>query len=324
MRIAVTMVIAATAAITGAASGAITIPMRRGLGNARRRLGATRAERESDGLFFARLEVGTPPQLFDVLVDTGSSTIAVPCARCRTCGDHASFDASASSTARVLDESYSQCYAEGSCNAGSVVRDVACLGASCETRKFGCCDVYAPAFRDQRADGIVGVSGGPDAIHDGVVALCFGAQSGWISLGEVPPETLLEPLQWTDRDVASIDVGELALPIRLKAFVDSGSSVSLVPRRVRAELRAMFADFDLVDGDPDSVACSRSTLPIVGLNLAGARLTIDPIPYRDVWCVGLFADDVAEVIIGASSMIGRVVVFDRSTTKVGFARAVCD
>eukprot|EP01047_Picozoa_sp_COSAG01_P001652 COSAG01_NODE_38_length_33931_cov_75.163632_29_plen_238_part_00 len=62
----------------------------------RRRLGATprsmtgalAGNPEPLGYFYVLLRVGTPGQLFTVIIDTGSSLLAIPCGDCRNCGKH--------------------------------------------------------------------------------------------------------------------------------------------------------------------------------------------------------------------------------------------
>jgi len=125
----------------------------------------SQTRKEADGVYFTALRVGSPPQDFTVIVDTGSSTIAIPCADCAKCGaQHHLFDARKSSTVVITKDRYSQCYSEGSCNSGQIMLDVMCLGERCPANetvphKFGCCTAYAGAFQAQDADGIIGLSG---------------------------------------------------------------------------------------------------------------------------------------------------------------------
>ena len=50
--------------------------------------------------FYTDVHVGTPPQRFSVITDTGSTLLAFPCKNCRNCGAHMNpkFDVSHSST----------------------------------------------------------------------------------------------------------------------------------------------------------------------------------------------------------------------------------
>ena len=85
------------------------------------------------GYFSANVCLGTPAQRFDVIIDTGSSLTAVPCADCSHCGRHqhptyvsARYDSQASSTFSAAgSRPYSVSYTEGSSIRGRIVRDVA-------------------------------------------------------------------------------------------------------------------------------------------------------------------------------------------------------
>jgi hypothetical protein len=62
---------------------------RRRLGAAPRSMtGALAGNPEPLGYFYVLLRVGTPGQLFTVIIDTGSSLLAIPCGDCRNCGKH--------------------------------------------------------------------------------------------------------------------------------------------------------------------------------------------------------------------------------------------
>ena len=88
------------------------------------------------GTHYAHLWVGTPPQRFSVIADTGSLRKAFPCDPCRACGDYldyhesGSFDPAASSTAQYTGERWSQMYSEGDGWEAVVVEDEVFVGGS--------------------------------------------------------------------------------------------------------------------------------------------------------------------------------------------------
>lgn len=136
----------------------------------------------SHGYFSAEVTVGTPPQRFSLIVDTGSSITAVPCSECGTrCGEHANprFRPSSSHTfAPVGCEqreygctschdracAYHVAYQEGSSYSGYLATDVVRLGAggpgACAALRFafGCATAESGHFRSQQADGIMGLA----------------------------------------------------------------------------------------------------------------------------------------------------------------------
>ena len=157
--------------------------------------------REPDGVYYTWVRIGTSEadgggKAFSLIADTGSSTIAVPCKGC-SCGSHNHFDPAASSTSQDTGRHYSQCYGEGSCNSGKIIRDVMCFGKHCpviETvmMNFGCCSNFAPSFKEQEADGIIGLGHSSTLVsalqNNGdllahVFALCLGDNEGRLTVG---------------------------------------------------------------------------------------------------------------------------------------------
>lgn len=74
--------------------------------------------------YFAEVQVGTPPQKFTVVPDTGSSNLWMYSKKCNDipCWYHAVYDASASSTYKADGQDYKITYGSGSIS-GFVSRD---------------------------------------------------------------------------------------------------------------------------------------------------------------------------------------------------------
>ncbi|NXN08451.1 PEPC protein, partial [Indicator maculatus] len=66
--------------------------------------------------YFGEISIGTPPQNFLVLFDTGSSNLWVPSTYCQTaaCFNHAKFNPSSSSSFSSSGQSYTLSYGSGS------------------------------------------------------------------------------------------------------------------------------------------------------------------------------------------------------------------
>ena len=237
--------------------------------------------REGDGVYYADINIGTPPQTFSVIVDTGSATIAVPCRGCDCGKQHHYFDISDSSSATVTTKSYRQCYSEGSCNEGQIVKDKICLGEACSAEEtidhsFGCCNKFASAFKAQEADGIIGLSGSEGTLvadlreHHKLerdqFSLCLGVAGGGVSIGGFMPERHLEPIQYLPllqgsfytiglanvlvdgKKVLDHDIhngpGKTTDKLRdVFPIVDSGTTFTYIPRRLHDELRKSFDSF---------------------------------------------------------------------------------
>merc|ERR1712087_8585 len=92
-----------------------------------------------DAQYYGEILVGTPPQTFTVVFDTGSSNLWIPGKDCRSvaCVVHPRFDYENSSTSRDMNETFSTQYGSGSCK-GSIVRDtVTVAGLPIKHQRFG-------------------------------------------------------------------------------------------------------------------------------------------------------------------------------------------
>ncbi|QDZ24592.1 aspartic peptidase [Chloropicon primus] len=164
---------------------------------------------ESTGYYAMELPLGTPPQTFHVIVDTGSTIAYVPCSFCGDkCGLHASapFAPQASSTASFINCmsatcatfcgsrrcncrssfeflrdislpmmsvcSYARRYQEQSSSTGLLLTDVLRLGPGVGDHRFGfgCETEETGMIFNQRADGVIGFGNNPSSIINQLVA----------------------------------------------------------------------------------------------------------------------------------------------------------
>ncbi|XVE94989.1 hypothetical protein REPUB_Repub02eG0057900 [Reevesia pubescens] len=175
----------------------------------------------SNGYYTTRLYIGTPPQEFALIVDTGSTVTYVPCSSCEHCGKHLDprFQPDLSSTYQPVkcnpscncDDAQKQCtydrrYAEMSSSSGVLGEDVVSFGNESELVSqhavFGCENMETGDLYSQRADGIMGLGRGRLSIVDQLVdkgvigdsfSLCYGGMDvggGAMVLGKItsPPD----------------------------------------------------------------------------------------------------------------------------------------
>ncbi|XP_010549260.1 PREDICTED: aspartic proteinase-like protein 2 [Tarenaya hassleriana] len=172
----------------------------------------------ANGYYTTRLWIGTPPQKFALIVDTGSTVTYVPCSTCKQCGNHQDpkFQPELSSTYQALkcnpdcncdDEGklcvYERRYAEMSSSSGVLSEDVMSFGNESQLDPqravFGCENAETGDLFSQRADGIMGLGRGKLSIVDQLVdkgviedsfSLCYGGMEvggGAMVLGKVTP-----------------------------------------------------------------------------------------------------------------------------------------
>ncbi|XP_010481906.1 PREDICTED: aspartic proteinase-like protein 2 isoform X2 [Camelina sativa] len=172
----------------------------------------------SNGYYTTRLWIGTPPQEFALIVDTGSTVTYVPCSTCKQCGKHQDpkFQPELSSSYQALkcnpdcncdDEGklcvYERRYAEMSSSSGVLSEDLISFGnesqLSPQRAVFGCENVETGDLFSQRADGIMGLGRGKLSVVDQLVdkgviedtfSLCYGGMEvggGAMVLGKIYP-----------------------------------------------------------------------------------------------------------------------------------------
>ncbi|KAI3794115.1 hypothetical protein L1987_36742 [Smallanthus sonchifolius] len=155
-----------------------------------------------NGYYTTRLWIGSPPQKFALIVDTGSTVTYVPCSTCEHCGKHQDpkFDPDSSSTYEPVecntdctcDKAKKQCiyerqYAEVSSSSGVLGEDIISFGNQSELSPqratFGCENSETGDLYSQHADGIMGLGRGDSSLIDQLVdrgvisdsfSLCYG------------------------------------------------------------------------------------------------------------------------------------------------------
>eukprot|EP01018_Ginkgo_biloba_P014800 Gb_30455 [translate_table: standard] len=173
----------------------------------------------TNGYYTTRLWIGTPPQEFALIVDSGSTVTYVPCSTCTQCGIHQDprFQPDLSASYQPVkcgidcsscDSEKKQCryerqYAEMSSSSGVLGEDIVSFGSDSalgpQRAVFGCENSETGDLYHQHADGIMGLGRGRLSIMDqlvqrGVIAdsfsLCYGGMDiggGAMILGAIPP-----------------------------------------------------------------------------------------------------------------------------------------
>lgn len=112
--------------------------------------------------YFVDVEIGTPPQKFTVVPDTGSSNLWIYSSKCTNvvCWYHSKYDASQSSTYKANGEKFDITYGSGSIQ-GFVSEDVTTFGGATSNMKFGEIEaVSGPSFYASQMSGILGLAYG--------------------------------------------------------------------------------------------------------------------------------------------------------------------
>uniref|UniRef100_A0A914D6D3 Peptidase A1 domain-containing protein n=1 Tax=Acrobeloides nanus TaxID=290746 RepID=A0A914D6D3_9BILA len=137
----------------------------------------------SDMEYVARIYIGTPGQPFDVIPDTGSSTLWVPDFDCKICSMKNRFNSSQSSTYRSTNETWDMAYGDGSRANGIFGVDTVVIGDGSDNfvlprTTFG----QAVYENDRMVD---------DPTIDGILGLGFGDFNG-----ATPPLGYIDYSSW--------------------------------------------------------------------------------------------------------------------------------
>ncbi|XP_030949997.1 aspartic proteinase CDR1-like [Quercus lobata] len=212
----------------------------------------------ANGYYTTRLWIGTPPQEFALIVDTGSTVTYVPCSNCGHCGKHQDprFQPELSGTYQPMkcsvscncDSNDAQCtyerrYAEMSSSSGVLGDDVLSFGNESQLvpqrAVFGCEIKETGDLYTQRADGIMGLGRGRLSVMDQLVdkgvisdsfSLCYGGMDvggGAMILGGIssPPDMVFTHSDPYRSPYYNIDLKEILVAgkkLKLKPSVFDG------------------------------------------------------------------------------------------------------
>lgn len=114
----------------------------------------------SDASYLGIVEIGTPPQQFEVVLDTGSSDLWVTDTACDACQGGSLFDPEASSTFRPTSDYTNIRYGSGEI-AGPIASETVRLGNfTVEGQDFIAADSISPSLLDGDVSGILGLAWG--------------------------------------------------------------------------------------------------------------------------------------------------------------------
>ncbi|XP_041951969.1 pepsin A-like [Alosa sapidissima] len=122
--------------------------------------GAEQMTNDADLAYYGVISIGTPPQSFKVVFDTGSANLWVPSVYCSSpaCGNHQKFDPSKSTTFTSLGKGLSIQYGTGSMEGSLGTDNVEVGGLTVTKQEFGYSQYEASFMYYMKADGILGLA----------------------------------------------------------------------------------------------------------------------------------------------------------------------
>nr|KJB17990.1 hypothetical protein B456_003G027900 [Gossypium raimondii] len=294
-----------------------------------------------NGYYTTRLLIGTPPQRFALIVDTGSTVTYVPCATCEQCGRHQDpkFQPESSSTYQSVkcnsdcncDKSRVQCiyerqYAEMSSSRGVLGEDILSFGNQSELvpqrAVFGCENEETGDLYSQRADGIMGLGRGDLSVVDQLVEKFRDGNSPYYNI-----------------DLKEIHVAGKQLPLDPSIFdekhgtvLDSGTTYAYLPEAAFVAFKnAIIKELDSLKQirgpDPNYIdICFSSGSSNVNVSeLSKIFPTVElHSKVRGSYCLGIFQNEKdPTTLLGGIIVRNTLVTYDREHSKIGFWKTNC-
>ncbi|XP_029378590.1 gastricsin [Echeneis naucrates] len=266
----------------------------------------------ADNTYFGAITVGTPPQSFQVLFDTGSSNLWVDSIYCNTeaCNTHKKFNPQQSSTFRGTGQTFYLPYGAGSLNGVFGYDTVAVGGFVINNQEVGL-STNEPGenFVVAQFDGILGLAypsisvGGATPVMDNMISLNLldadmfafylsggGQQGSVLSFGGVDNSLFQGEISWTPVTSQSYwEIGVEGFRINsqetgwcsqgCRAIVDTGTSMLTVPHQFLGDImQAIGAQEKQYGGF--SVDCSQvGNLPTLTFVISGVSFPLPPSAY---------------------------------------------
>ncbi|XDB65892.1 PREDICTED: pregnancy-associated glycoprotein 1-like [Capra hircus] len=313
-----------------------------------------------DLLYLGKITIGTPPQEFQVLFDTGSSDLWVPSLLCNssTCSKHVMFRHRLSSTYRLTNKTFTIFYGVGIIE-GVVVHDTVRIGDLVSTDQTFGLSIAESGFENITFDGILGLSypktscfgaipifdklKNQGAISEPVFAfylskdkqegsvVMFGGVDHRYYKGELNWVPVIQAGAWSvHMNRISMKRYVIACSLGCQAFVDTGTSHIIGPRRLVNKIRKLIGTTHWLS--KHYVSCSVvSTLPSIIFTINGIDYPVPAQAYilKDNRGYCYLAFDEHDFSLSRETwFLGDVFlrvyfsVFDRGNDRIGLARAV--
>jgi len=311
--------------------------------------------------YYGEIALGTPEQKFEVIFDTGSSDLWVASSKCDdSCGRHAKYDGSQSSTYKANGTAFDIMYGSGpvsgfqsidNMNFGGLavanqefaeVTDASGLGAAYSLGKFdGILGMAFPVLSVNKVPtGFQNVYN-QGLVNDNLFAFYLGNSArdkGELTLGGIDSAHYTGDITWVPLLAATyweIKMDDIQIEGKsysgsttgVKAIVDTGTSIMTGPKAQVQAIADAIGAHAFIEGEY-LVNCNvKQNIDFV---IAGNTYTLTPadylIPDGDICLFGLMALDIAEPtgplwILGDVFIRKYYSVFDVANERVGFALA---
>ncbi|XP_063064463.1 pepsin A-like [Engraulis encrasicolus] len=317
--------------------------------------GAESMTNDADLAYFGVISIGSPPQSFKVIFDTGSSNLWVASTYCNSaaCNTHQKFNPKSSRTFQATQQSLKIQYGTGSMTGVLGYDNVEVGGITVSHQIFGLSESEAPFMEHMAADGILGLafpsisSAGATPVFDNMMSqglvsedffsvyLSGDAQEGSVVMfGEVDDQLYTGSFSWipltsetywqVQMDSVSINGEIVACSDGCQAIIDTGTSLIVGPSNDISNMNAWVGAQTDQYGDA-VVSCGNvQEMPEVTFTLNGQAFTIPASAYvaqTSQGCMSGFGNGGSQQlwILGDVFIRQFYTVFDRQYNMVGLA-----
>ncbi|KAH8388043.1 hypothetical protein KR093_011308 [Drosophila rubida] len=304
--------------------------------------------------YYGAITIGTPPQSFKVLFDSGSSNLWVPSSKCWffdvACMNHNQYDHDKSSTYESNGESFSIQYGSGSLSGFLSTDTVDVNGLVIKSQTFAeATSEPGTSFNNAKFDGILGMAYQSLAVdnvvppfynmvsqklvddsvfsfylaRDGTSTteggeLIFGGSDASLYTGDLTYVPISEQGYW-QFTMAGATIDGQTLCEDCQAIADTGTSLIVVTEEAYEILNNLLN----VD-DEGLVDCSTiDSMPVLNLKIGSGSFTLDPSAYiiqSDGECQSAFEYMGTDFWILGDVFIGKYYTeFDLGNNRIGFA-----
>ncbi|XP_068120974.1 gastricsin-like isoform X2 [Hyperolius riggenbachi] len=314
-----------------------------------------------DTYYYGQISIGTPPQNFLVLFDTGSSNLWVPSTSCQSaaCSNHNMFNPSQSSTYTSNNQQFTMSYGSGSVSGVFGYDTVTVQSLTLTNQEFGLTySESGSSFYYSKFDGIFGMAypamsaGGATTAMQGMLqqnllnypifSVYMSSQSGEVIFGGVDNSLYSGQIQWAPvTQEVYWQVGIDAFSVNgqatgwcsqgCQAIVDTGTSPLTIPQQYMGTLLQYMGAQQGQNGQ-FLVNCNNlQNLPTISFTINGVQFPIPPSGYI-IQNNGYCMVSVEETYLPSQNgqplwILGDVFlrqyysVYDMSNNRVGFAQA---
>ncbi|KAH8388501.1 hypothetical protein KR093_008019, partial [Drosophila rubida] len=312
--------------------------------------------------YYGCIGMGTPPQIFNVLFDTGSANMWLPSSNCHisntACQQHSRYKAHMSLSHAKVGRNFTLGYGNGNVS-GYLSQDTLLLdGVELPGLIFGeVLSHYQPMFSATSFDGIIGLGFSQIAWKDSIpffqllcqqnyIKHCLfsvylrrttcGSCGGNIIFGAIDAKKykgvlhyvpLLDTGYW-QFEMSSVFVGSKPLDGSGNAILDTGTSLILVPYRVFDKLHEAIGA--KVENNSYILSCERAELPNVELHIGGkifslssSNYILEFIAFETKICTSVFIPTSFDFwVLGDIFLTRFYSVYDSENKRIGLAEAV--